>query len=186
MMYVLEFDGLFRKAHGRNHTGFMGFGWLLFQDNTLVAEGYGVAARGNDATSMVAEYLALVDGLEMLLDMGITAEPVVVLGDARVIIDQMKGISHVNSLRIQPLYHKAKQLSEQLWIMNWQWVRRKQNKAADALSRQAMRELRLDQEGFAEALDTIKKDREIRHNHLHILAGMQVVHRHAAQPVYAF
>ena len=33
MMYILEFDGLFRKAHGRNHTGFMGFGWLLFHGN---------------------------------------------------------------------------------------------------------------------------------------------------------
>ena len=185
MMYILEFDGLFRKAHGRNHTGFMGFGWLLFQDNILVAEGYGVAARGIDATSMVAEYLALVDGLEMLLDMGITAEPVMVLGDARVIIDQMKGLSDVNSQRIQPLYHKAKQLSEQLSIANWQWVRRKQNKAADALSRQAMRELRLDQEGFAEALDTLKKDREVIHNQLHILAGMQVVYRREPQPVYA-
>ena len=36
-----------------------------------------------------------------------------------------------------------------------------------------------------EALDTIEKDRVVKHNPLHILTGMQVVHHPATQAAYA-
>lgn len=143
-MYKLKFDGAFRQLNENHTTGFMGFGWVVYRHATIIAQGYGIGARANDATSNVAEYLALTDGLEMLLAMDIGNAEIVVAGDSRAVIHQMQGRAKVNGQRIKPYFYLACHLSHQLSISQWHWIPRQYNKVANSLARKAVNELRYD------------------------------------------
>ena len=100
-MITLTFDGLYRTVNIENQpqhqTGLMCYGWIISRDGREVAHGHGAYARKKDASSNVAEYLALIEGLEALRDMGLEREPVEVIGDARSVIEQLNGRAGVNS-----------------------------------------------------------------------------------------
>jgi ribonuclease HI len=164
MMYTLRFDGIFWGVPGdprpANTAGFMGYGWLIFRGKTLVAKGHGVFARGKDANSSIAEYLALIEGLEALLDMGVNDQPVEVFGDAKGIIDQMLGHSAVNSPRIQPLYRRAMKLATYFPQLRLKWMPRKHNKEADQLTRRAMRQISCDIQSYQAAVEAIAPEKE--------------------------
>ncbi len=161
-MYTLRFDGIFREVPNnpdpRASAGFMGYGWLIFKKGTLVAKGHGVFARGKDANSSIAEYLALIEGLEALLDMGVSSKTVEVFGDAKGIIDQMIGTSAVNSPRIKPLYRRAKKLAIRFSNLRWKWTPRKHNREADRLTRRAMRQISYDRKNYQAAVEAIHPD----------------------------
>ncbi len=99
-VYRLSFDGLFRGSKEIALAGFMCYGWVLHKYDQVMAKGYGVAARGTDATSNIAEYLALIDGLQTLVDLGVRHDPVHVIGDAKVVINQMRGRSRITTDRV--------------------------------------------------------------------------------------
>jgi ribonuclease HI len=86
--------------------------WVVdFRKGEQVARGYGIVARGMNATSNIAEYLGLVDGLEALVDIGVDYEPVRIIGDSKVVIEQMMGRSRISTQRVKPLHHKACRLA---------------------------------------------------------------------------
>ncbi|RPI86561.1 MAG: ribonuclease HI family protein [Chloroflexi bacterium] len=161
-MYKLQFDGLFRKVEDKTHpggkAGFMGYGWLIYKNGILTARGHGVYMRGKDATSNVAEYLALIEGLESLLDMGVYGEPVTVTGDAKSIIDQMTGASAINAPALRPLYQRVKRIAVRLPQITWTWTPRKDNHNADKLTRLAMRQVRANQSEYKKALQFLNED----------------------------
>lgn len=145
-MYILCFDGLFCQE-GRHFDfggefGLMCYGWLIYKDQQVIARGRGSYVHRDVASSSGAEYLALIEGLEALADLRLAKEPVLVVGDAKAVIDQMQGINDVNSVRIRRLYKKARHLCQQIHSLYWLWVPRNQNKAADHLTRQALRHVR--------------------------------------------
>ena len=42
-MYILHFDGMFRSLHGwTQRTGLMGYGWIIFERETIIAHGFGM------------------------------------------------------------------------------------------------------------------------------------------------
>lgn len=144
-MICLKFDGLFNEfediqAPSKN-AGFLCYGWVIFWDGRLIARGHGGAARGLDATSNVAEYLALIEGLDALADLNLYDEPVEVWGDAKCVIDQMRGASAVHSPTILPLYQRARRLAEDYRQIEWFWTPRRNNKDADLLTRHALRQI---------------------------------------------
>jgi ribonuclease HI len=141
-MLRLEFDGLFRNTD-EEHTsaGIMCYGWRILRDKQVIAHGHGTFARGQNANSNIAEYLALVEGLEALLDMGVNHERVLVCGDAKSVISQMQGLASVSSLAVKPLYARAVRLARHFSKMRWQWLPRKHNRGADLLSRHALKHL---------------------------------------------
>ena len=155
-MYTLRFDGLFRSFSGTNipndSAGFLCYGWLISRQDVLIAQGHGVFARCKDASSNVAEYLALIEGLDAMGDLGLDDDPIKIFGDAKSIIDQMNGLAGVSSESILPLYLRARQLSKQFINLKWIWTPRKYNKAADWLTRRAMRQIRSDQHSYQAAL----------------------------------
>ncbi len=155
-MYTLRFDGLFRSFNvtsvPNDSAGFLCYGWLISRQDVLIAQGHGVFARGKDASSNVAEYLALIEGLDALSDLGLEDEPIKIFGDAKSIIDQMNGYAGVSSESIWPLYLRARQLSKRFINLKWIWTPRKNNKAADWLTRRAMRQIRYDQRSYQAAL----------------------------------
>jgi ribonuclease HI len=173
--YELRFDGLFREAKENSQAGLMGIGWLLSRGDRIVAHGYGVTARGMDATSNMAEYLALIDGLQAITDMGLDEHPVKVMGDARVVICQMTGDSRVTAPRLISVYRRARKLARNLHIVAWEWIPRKQNKAADLLTRHALREVTANEAAFAAAWSRLLRDHAQRRKHLYTLGGMMVL-----------
>ena len=141
-MYTLQFDGLFKPAQGTNaseQAGFMCYGWLIWKDHRVIARGHGGVARGQAATSNTAEYMALIEGLEALRDMlapkksgvGICKQPVTVIGDARSVIDQMQRTAEVSSAGTRPMYLRARRISDQFMQLEWTWMPREKNRAAN-------------------------------------------------------
>lgn len=155
-MYALRFDGLFRSINGGiesgSTAGFLCYGWLISREELVIAHGHGVFARCKDASSNVAEYVALIEGLDALNDLRLEDESIKVFGDAKSIIDQMNGIASVNSQAIWPMYMRARQLSGRFVNLKWIWTPRKNNKAADLLTRRAMRQIRYDQRSYQAAM----------------------------------
>lgn len=155
-MYTLQFDGLFRGVPNRPtsnpNVGFLCYGWLIYRHSAVIARGHGAYARGNNATANIAEYLALIEGLDALREMGIFHEDVWVVGDAKCVIDQMKGIAEVNAASIKPLYARAARIARKFHNLIWCWTPRKNNHQADQLTRRAMRQLRQDQNTYQAAV----------------------------------
>lgn len=159
MSYALRFDGLYRSFSGSSNSkdsaGFLCYGWLICRNDILIAQGHGVFVRSLGASSNMAEYLALIEGLDALSDLGLEDEQVKVFGDAKSVIDQMNGIAAVSSEAIWPLYMRARQLSSRFINLRWIWTPRKNNKAADWLTRRAMRQINSDRRNYQAALKAI-------------------------------
>lgn len=180
-MYILQFDGLFRKIPGNGkifeHAGFMCYGWLIIQDTIIVARGHGVYARSNQSNSNAAEYIGLIEGLEALADIGIRSEYVVVLGDALSIIDQMRGIADVHSPAIKPLYKKALKLSRRFENIHFTWTPRKFNLDADALTRRALKQMHRNPDRFEELVASIHPgEKKARNKYLQPVLDLRIYH----------
>ena len=163
-MFILEFDGLFRGIEGgancTTKCGFMCYGWLIRKAGRIIARGHGTYLRSDDATSNVAEYLALIEGLEALMDMGVEKERVLIIGDAKTIINQMKGQATANVDRIKKLNSRARRIARKFYSVEYLWVPRRENHAADKLSRRALKQFKQDPRLFSYAmtyLDTENK-----------------------------
>jgi ribonuclease HI len=168
-MFTLWFDGLFQrvsiKASQPSEAGLMGYGWLILKNNLIVAKGQGVFARGKGATSGVAEYLALIEGLDALSDLCGQGVAVEIRGDAKFIIDQMTGASDVTSESIKPLHRQVKDLIRFIAPIHWVWTPRRQNRRADELSRHALSHLLRSPSYYTSAIETITRDASRRRNH---------------------
>lgn len=159
MSYALRFDGLYRSFSGSSNSkdsaGFLCYGWLICRNDIVIAQGHGVFVRSLGASSNMAEYLALIEGLDALSDLGLEDEPVKVFGDAKSVIDQMNGVAAVSSEMIWPLFLRARQLSSRFINLRCIWTPRKNNKAADWLTRRAMRQIHADRRNYQAALKAV-------------------------------
>lgn len=155
-MFTLRFDGLYRSFNGTNESrdkaGFLCYGWLISRAEVVIGQGHGVFIRCRDASSNVAEYVALIEGLDALSDLGLVDDQIKIFGDAKSVIDQMNGMASVSSEAIWPLYMRARQLSTRFFKIRWIWTPRKNNKAADWLTRRAMRQIHNDQRSYQAAI----------------------------------
>lgn len=160
-MFRLEFDGLFRNADDEHpaSAGIMCYGWRILRGKQVIAQGHGTFARGRNANSNIAEYLALVEGLEALHDMGVTGERVLVCGDAKSVINQMEGLASVSSPAVRPLHERARRLAAEFSHLRWEWLPRRYNRAADALSRHALKRLRHDPALYESILQKMRANR---------------------------
>jgi len=143
MAYSLQFDGMLHTLSDENprNGGFLGYGWLLTRDDIEIAYGFGLFAQKQTVNSNLAEYLALIDALEALLDLRIRNEHIEIRGDAKCVIDQMTGAASISSPVTQMLYQRARKLANQFNHLSWGWVPRAQNKQADKLSRRGLYQL---------------------------------------------
>lgn len=140
-MYILQFDGMLRTINNdwQTYLGLLGYGWLIERNHVEVAHGYGIFVGRSIVGSNVAEYLALIEGLEALVDLRITDAVVQIRGDAKCVIDQMIGSASVSSPLTLELYKRARKLAGQFAYLTWNWVPRSENRHADRLSRRSFR-----------------------------------------------
>jgi ribonuclease HI len=134
--YILYFDGL---CEPRNPGGIACYGWLIKSNDEVLASGHGEVCRGPGATNNVAEYTALIRGLEALAALGLTGAAVEVRGDSLLVVKQVRGEWRVRAANLRPLHARARKLAAQLDV-TLRWVPREQNTEADALSRKAYQE----------------------------------------------
>jgi probable phosphoglycerate mutase len=103
-----------------------------------VAEAIGVT------TNNVAEYRALIAGLEVALDKGVTQIDIFL--DSQLVVSQLRGEWKIKKAELRPLALRANSLMNRFEKAVIQHVRRELNAEADALANQAMDAAALDRE----------------------------------------
>ncbi|MBC8413993.1 MAG: ribonuclease HI family protein [Nitrospira sp.] len=88
------------------------------------------------ATNNIAEYTAVVRGLEKALDLGVT--DISVSADSELLVRQVNGIYKVKNQKLLPLYKKVMDLLNRFQKYKVSHVRREFNSEADALAREAV------------------------------------------------
>ena len=137
---------LFTDGGARGNPGPAGIGVVLRDGSGQVigeiAEGIG------EATNNVAEYSALIAGLELALSKGVT--DVEVFMDSELVISQLKGEWKIKNDRLRTLAVKARALLNRFGSHRLEHVRREMNSDADKLANQGMDAAMLDHELDAE------------------------------------
>jgi probable phosphoglycerate mutase len=131
--FIVEADG-----GSRGNPGVAGSGAVVL-DASSGAVLIEIARFIGVATNNVAEYVALVAGLEAAFDRDENAE-IVVRMDSKLVIEQMSGrwkIKHPGMIQL------GKQVQDLVRgkTVSWQWIPREQNFRADALANKAMDDL---------------------------------------------
>lgn len=159
-MYELQFDGLFRRIGEHTKSGVMAYGWLIFRDGVGIARGYGAVAGRSEATSNVAEYLALIEGLTALEDMGLHENKIHVSGDSKIVISQMCGQSAIHAEGMKVLYERAYLIAQEFERIDFEWRKRSKNKAADMLTRYALKQARKNRQDYERVVRELMVSRD--------------------------
>lgn len=111
----------------RGNPGPAGIGYYIVGENGEVLK------RGGEfigfATSRVAEYYALKEGIEQALELGLSR--VRFVGDNLMMINQMNGIYKVKNKDIMPIYQDIRKMLSAFEAVAFVHVRRNMNTAAD-------------------------------------------------------
>jgi ribonuclease HI len=105
----------------------------------IEAEGAAVCSAGRylgEATNNVAEYEALIWGLENVSALGF--DEVDVFADSELVVKQLNGVYKVKHEGLKPLYRTAKQRLGAFSAYRVVHVRREENRQADAMANEAM------------------------------------------------
>ena len=118
----------------RGNPGPAAFGYVLEAEDGTVLDARGEAI--GVATNNVAEYSALVAGLEKAAELGVTELEVV--SDSELLVKQMTGEYRVKNETLQELNEKASRLARRLGEVTYTAVRREHNELADRLVNEAL------------------------------------------------
>lgn len=135
--YFANFDGL---CEPRNPGGIATYGVIVRKGNETVFEDSGLAFAkpwSKEASNNVAEYSAAIRALEWLSKSQLQKSPVVLRGDSRLIINQLRGEFKVKAPRLRELHLRAMSLLKEFSDLKLEWVDRSRNAEADLLSRRA-------------------------------------------------
>jgi ribonuclease HI len=114
----------------RGNPGPAGIGVVLIgPDGAAVDE----LAKGIGwATNNVAEYRALIEGLQLARSHG--ADRLAVFSDSTLLVEQMKGNWKVRHAGLKPLVDQARKLAREVGPVRYVAVRRERNRRADELA----------------------------------------------------
>jgi ribonuclease HI len=125
---------LYTDGGARGNPGPAAFAYVLEADDGTVLDAHGEAI--GVATNNVAEYRALVAGLERAAEVGVTQLEVV--SDSELLVKQMRGEYRVKNAALQDLSLEASRLARRLGSVDYRAVRREHNKLADRLVNEAL------------------------------------------------
>jgi ribonuclease H / adenosylcobalamin/alpha-ribazole phosphatase len=118
----------------RGNPGPAAYGYVLETD-----EGQLLAAHGEaigTATNNVAEYRALIAGLEKAVELGV--DELEVISDSELLVKQMRGEYKVKNEALRDLWTEAGGLADALGSVRYKAVRREHNELADRLVNEAL------------------------------------------------
>jgi ribonuclease HI len=125
---------LFTDGGSRGNPGPAAYAYVL-----EAADGTVLDARGEAigvATNNVAEYSALVAGLERAVDVGV--DELEVVSDSELLVKQMRGEYRVKNAALQDLFLDASRLARKIQRVTYTAVRREHNELADSLVNEAL------------------------------------------------
>jgi ribonuclease HI len=125
---------LFTDGGSRGNPGPAAYGFVLEAEDGTVLDALGQAI--GVATNNVAEYRALVAGLERARDLGVDSLEVV--SDSELLVKQMRGEYKVKNAALRELSIEAARLARELGRVTYTSVRREHNKLADSLVNDAL------------------------------------------------
>ena len=126
--YILYTDG-----GSRGNPGPAGIGFVLNHGHVKSCDG---GAFIGSETNNVAEYKALIWGLENAIAVGITQ--LEVRSDSELLVKQLKGEYKVKNEGLKPLYIDAFSLAQHFDSVEFVHIPREENEVADALANEAM------------------------------------------------
>ncbi len=118
----------------RGNPGPAAFGYVLETEDGTVLDARGEAI--GVATNSVAEYRALIAGLEAALARGVTELEVV--SDSELLVKQMRGEYRVKNEALRRLSLQAAELARRIGRVAYTAVRREHNELADRLVNEAL------------------------------------------------
>ena len=125
---------LFTDGGSRGNPGPAAYGFVLEAEDGTVLDARGEAI--GVATNNVAEYSALVAGLERAAEVGV--EDLEVVSDSELLVKQMRGEYKVKNRALQELFLDASRLARRIPRVKYTAVRREQNEVADSLVNEAL------------------------------------------------
>ena len=118
----------------RGNPGPAAFGYVLEAEDGTILDARG--ERIGVATNNVAEYRALIAGLEKAAELGVTELDVV--SDSELLIRQMTGVYKVKNKALVELSLEASRLARRLGRVTYRAVPREHNELADRLVNEAL------------------------------------------------
>jgi ribonuclease H / adenosylcobalamin/alpha-ribazole phosphatase len=118
----------------RGNPGPAAYGYVLETDDGTVLAAHGEAI--GVATNNVAEYRALVAGLEKARELGV--DELEVLSDSELLVRQMRGEYKVKNATLRELWDEAQHVARQFQSISFTAVRREHNELADRLVNEAL------------------------------------------------
>jgi ribonuclease HI len=140
-MVQVHFDGACEPARG---GGVATYGFTV-EGTGLDYEESGLAAPpwSPRATNNVAEYVAAARALEWLAQRGFRGH-VLLVGDSELVIRQMQGEYQVRAEHLKAYHEHLRNLAARFAEVRYAWVPREENTRADALSKRAFEEVRVE------------------------------------------
>jgi ribonuclease HI len=125
---------LFTDGGSRGNPGPAAYAFVLEAEDGTVLDARGEAF--GVATNNVAEYSALVAGLERAVEVGI--DELEVISDSELLVKQMRGEYRVKNRALQDLFLDASGLARKIRRVTYTAVRREHNELADNLVNEAL------------------------------------------------
>jgi ribonuclease HI len=118
----------------RGNPGPAASAYVLEAEDGHVLDAHGEAI--GVATNNVAEYRALVAGLERAVELGV--DDLEVVSDSELLVRQMRGEYKVKNASLRELWLQAQELAGKLRSVRYTAVRREHNELADRLVNEAL------------------------------------------------
>ncbi|HUQ21614.1 MAG TPA: ribonuclease HI family protein [Gaiellaceae bacterium] len=118
----------------RGNPGPAAFAYVLEAEDGTVLAAHGEAI--GVATNNVAEYSALIAGLEKAVELHV--RELEVISDSELMVKQMRGEYRVKNEALRELSLRASRLARELGRVTYTAVRREQNRLADQLVNEAL------------------------------------------------
>ena len=125
---------LFTDGGARGNPGPAAYGYVLEAEDGTVLAAHGEAI--GIATNNVAEYSALLAGLERAAELAV--DEVEVVSDSELMVKQMRGEYKVKNAALRELSLRAAELALRLGAVRYTAVRREHNELADRLVNEAL------------------------------------------------
>jgi ribonuclease HI len=125
---------LFTDGGARGNPGPAAYGYVLEADDGTVLAAHGEVI--GVATNNVAEYRALLAGLEKALELHVP--DVEVVSDSELLVKQMTGEYRVKNEALRGLSIEAARLARRIGSVSYRAVRREHNELADRLVNEAL------------------------------------------------
>ena len=125
---------LFTDGGARGNPGPAAYGYVLEADDGTLLAAHG--ERIGVATNNVAEYRALIAGLEKALELGL--DEVGVVSDSELLVKQMTGEYRVKNEALKKLNDEAERVARRIGEVSYTAVRREHNELADRLVNEAL------------------------------------------------